>query len=271
MCEFCIKHGEGKKWYEVMQNYSKELYHQNNVEQYMKDFLNNFGKNFIGLAKFDAMKRKKSLAYKFFRKLATWRAKKNHFGQVIPLEDAEMIIDMVQSITRLPCICRGLTRGNNNARYCFALGIDPSGLLKDYPHLKESLETLTIDEAKELLRKFDKEGLIHSVWTFKTPYIGGICNCDRDCLAYRVQVSADLMQTMFKGEYVAGIDLDQCVACRNCQKICQFGAIEYSSATQKCYINPLKCYGCGVCRSTCKKEAISLQDRNRLPELAGVW
>ena len=25
MCEFCTKHGEGKKWYEIMENYSREL------------------------------------------------------------------------------------------------------------------------------------------------------------------------------------------------------------------------------------------------------
>ncbi len=273
MCELCIKHGEGKKWYEVMENYSKELYSQNNVEQFMKDFFLNFHNEFNGIIKLDAAKRKRSIVYGFIRKMATSHMKKNHFGQIIPLEDAEMIIDMMQSITRVPCICRGLTRGDKNARYCFAIGVDPSpsDILGDYPHLQENLETLTRDEAKKLLRKFDQEGLIHSIWTFKTPFIGGICNCDRDCLAYRIQVTADLMQIMFKGEYVADIDLDQCVGCRNCQKLCQFGAIEFSSVNLKCYINPMKCYGCGVCRSVCNKEAITLHDRNQLPELAGVW
>lgn len=26
MCEFCTKHGEGKKWYEVMEHYSRKCY-----------------------------------------------------------------------------------------------------------------------------------------------------------------------------------------------------------------------------------------------------
>jgi NAD-dependent dihydropyrimidine dehydrogenase PreA subunit len=271
MCEFCVKHGEGKKWYEVMTNYSRELYEQNNVEKYMKEVFANLGNGMGGLAKLAEAKRKKSVFYNFIRKLAVWKAKRDHFGQVIPLEDAEMIMDMVQSITRVPCVCRGMTTGDNKARYCFAVGIDPGGLRGDYPHLKESLETLTAEQAKELLRQFDRQGLVHSVWTFKTPYIGGICNCDHDCLAYRMQVTADLLQTMFKGEYVANIDLAECVGCRNCQKMCQFGAVGYSVNSGKCYINPLQCYGCGVCRGACPKAAIALQDRNRLPELAGVW
>ena len=28
MCEFCTEHGEGKKWYLQMKNYSKELEHE---------------------------------------------------------------------------------------------------------------------------------------------------------------------------------------------------------------------------------------------------
>ena len=27
MCEFCVEHGEGKKWYLLMKNYSDELVH----------------------------------------------------------------------------------------------------------------------------------------------------------------------------------------------------------------------------------------------------
>lgn len=270
MCEFCIKHGEGKKWYEVMQNYSRELYAQNNREHYIKNFLNNIHLSFRHMGILNKT-RKVPLVYQFIRRMATRSMKQNHFGQVVPLEDVEMIIDMVQSVTRVPCICRGLTRGSSNARYCFAIGIDPVGFLGAYPDLKDSLETLTTEEAKKLIRKFDQEGLVHSIWTFKTPFIGGLCNCDHDCLAYRIQVAADLFQVMFKSEYVAIIDTGQCTGCRGCQKLCQFGSIEYSSLNSKCIINTMKCYGCGVCRNVCPKKAIVLMDRNGLSELAEVW
>jgi MinD superfamily P-loop ATPase len=106
-----------------------------------------------------------------------------------------------------------------------------------------------------------ENGLVHSIWTFKTPFIGAICNCDHDCLAYKIQISSDLMNIMFKAEYIADIDPIKCVGCRNCQKLCQFGAVEYSAVNERCYINSTKCYGCGVCRSVCKKEAICLLDK----------
>lgn len=53
------------------------------------------------------------------------------------------------------------------------------------------------------------------MWTFKTPFIAAICNCDHDCMAYRGQVTADLMQVMFKAEYIADIDPAQCTGCRS--------------------------------------------------------
>ena len=271
MCEFCVKHGEGKKWYEVMEHYSRELYEQDNRRQFMNKLFSNLQKDVAQLGKLDRVKKKMPLAYRFIRHMATRKMKREHFGQVVPVEDAEMIINMVQSITRIPCVCRGVTKGNANARYCFALGIDPEGILGGYPDLKDSLEVLTHQETIKLIQEFDQEGLIHSIWTFKTPYIGGLCNCDRDCLAYSTQVSSDLMQAMFKAEYVADIDFSQCVGCRNCQKLCQFGAIEYSSLDKKSLVNVLKCYGCGVCRTACGKEAISLLDRRSVPEAAGLW
>lgn len=263
VCEFCIKHGEGKKWYEVMENYSVELLNQSSRTDYIKTFFPNIERSATStIGKLEWTKAKIPLAYRFIRKLGTVRMKNLHFGQVVPLEDAEKIIDMVQSVTRIPCVCRSVTIGHRNARYCLVLGIDPAGIFGDYPDLKASLETLNPLQAKGLLREFDQKGLVHSIWTFKTPYIGAICNCDRDCLAYRIQVSKDLMEIMFKAEYIAEVDPMLCSGCRNCQKMCQFGALEYSAFNKKCSINYVKCYGCGLCRNVCPKQAIYLSEKN---------
>jgi len=42
MCEFCVKHGDGKKWYLAMENYSRELLHQQDRIGYMSYFANTF-------------------------------------------------------------------------------------------------------------------------------------------------------------------------------------------------------------------------------------
>ena len=42
MCEFCTQHGEGKKWYLAMENYSIELLDQKDRRTYAAEFLNGF-------------------------------------------------------------------------------------------------------------------------------------------------------------------------------------------------------------------------------------
>jgi NAD-dependent dihydropyrimidine dehydrogenase PreA subunit len=132
-------------------------------------------------------------------------------------------------------------------------------------------ETLTKDEALSAFHEHEREGLCHTVWTFHTPFIGGICNCDRsDCLAMRTTVTHST-PVMFRAEYVAGINPDECSGCRECMRICQFGAITYSASNKKAVIDQRWCYGCGVCRSACKKNAIRLEERIKVPVSAGLW
>ncbi len=121
---------------------------------------------------------------KLARPILTHAQKQDHYGQVVPMEDVERIFEMVKGVVRLPCVCRRVTTGNMNARYCYGLTMDKQ--LMEALDDSFSLELLTKEEALESIRKLDKEGLVHSVWTFKTPFIGGLCNCDQDCMAYRI-------------------------------------------------------------------------------------
>jgi len=104
-----------------------------------------------------------------------------------------------------------------------------------------------------------------------TPFIGGICNCDRvDCLAMRATVALGT-KVMFRAEYVAQVDWDACTGCRRCMQVCQFGAIGFSAAAHKVIVDQQACYGCGVCRAVCPQDAISLVERSAVPEVANVW
>lgn len=262
MCQFCTKHGEGKKWYEVVSHYSEELANEHKRRSYIHNFVPGITKNATAtLARLNTIRSKMPYAYRFVRRIGTIHMKRTHYGQIVPIEDALEIIARADSITRVACVCRSITMGDNNARYCLLLSIDPIGIVDNWTALSKSLETLTIAQAQQALLDYDKNGLVHSVWTFKSPFIGALCNCDRDCLAYRFQVSNDLLDVMFKGEYLAEINKEVCIGCRICLQYCQFGAIEYSVRLQKCFINISKCYGCGLCRVGCKKNAITLHDK----------
>lgn len=104
-----------------------------------------------------------------------------------------------------------------------------------------------------------------------TPFIAGICNCDRpDCMAMKTTLTYGI-QSMYRAEYVALTSPDLCNGCQRCMQVCQFGALSYSAGSKKAMIDPRRCYGCGVCRAVCRQDAIRLEDRQSVPLAANRW
>jgi len=133
MCEFCTQHGEGKKWYLQMKNYSDEMLHQELTPE-QKETVNaktrlewnhRFWRGFIT----PAFNGKSDIPRaEVFAAKTPAGDKIEHFGQVLPIEDIEQVIDMVSSITRMPCGCRYISTGKTDKRYCFGIGIDRLGI-----------------------------------------------------------------------------------------------------------------------------------------------
>jgi ferredoxin len=182
---------------------------------------------------------------------------------------------------RISCLCRHIMLGQEK-RYCYGISMGPNGgkLAEIFRELSPSFmsgpdskgtEVVSKEEALSSFREHEKEGLCHSVWTFRTPFIGGICNCDRpDCLAMQMTMTHGTPM-MFRAEYVAEMIPDSCDGCRQCMRVCQFGAIGYSAAQKKSCIDPRRCYGCGICRAVCKKDAIRLNNRALVPSASHLW
>lgn len=289
MCEFCTEHGEGKKWYLEMKNYADELLYeelsaaQKGVTQATTrlEWNNRFWKSFVlpaiggaagtsGEAPDTRPPAERPEPPPSEDEIVA-RRKIEHFGQVLPIEDVEHVIDLVDSITRMPCGCRFLTTGKTDKRYCFGFGFDKMDILGEFPDAASSLEVLDKEEAKRIFREYDEEGLMHSIWTGITPYVVGLCNCDHDCGAYKGYIEMRGAPTFFRAEYICETDWDLCAGCKSCMSQCQFGAQFYSSALGKVYIDPTRCFGCGVCRAACPHDAIALLPREDHPETANVW
>ncbi len=275
MCEFCHRHGEGKKWYLAARNYSEELYTdaaQRSIAHVMSPLGSRPIKDPDSAPLREPLMRRASW---LIRWIARPHQQDVHWGQVVPIEDTLQVVDLLDWIVRLPCRCRALTISDKNARFCFALGT--AGTEEPYRRLLRgaispalSLETLTREQAKNALVDLDRRGAMHSIWTFKTPFIGALCNCDRDCGAFRTHTALKY-QVMFRSEYVARVDPDRCNGCRLCMHQCLFGAMTHSLARGKCAVDELNCYGCGICRAVCHREAISLLPRASVPAVAGLW
>jgi ferredoxin len=282
MCEFCTEHAEGKKWYLEMKHFAAELLHQRSPPETARfagaanrmDYIKNGFATFVVPAHTGvpfAAEGGATTQEPLTQEEATRRAKIVHFGQVLPIEDVEQVVDLCSSIVRIPCGCRFLSTGKADKRYCFGLGADPTGMMGAYPDSAASMEVLSRDEAKRILREFDQEGLIHSIWTMITPYVGGLCNCDYDCLWYKSNIQTKASIGAFRAEYVCTVDPALCTGCRSCMKRCQFGAQFYSASSSRVFIDPHRCFGCGVCRAACAATAIKLIPRNEVPEAADLW
>jgi len=281
MCEFCLKHGEGKKWYLQAKNYSEDLLSDARRRRFIEEFVSDTEDLERKVQRLDRLEKVPRSLRGLIGRMISARMKRDHFGQVVPIEDVERIFEMMNSIVRIACICRHVTLGQEK-RYCYAISLAPNGgklgeIVRGLDHTflggpdVAGMETLSKDEAVAALREHEQEGLCHSVWTFRSPFIGGVCNCDRsDCLAMRCTVTHGV-PIMFRAEYVAEVDPDACVGCRQCMRVCQFGAMAYSASDRKVRIDQRWCYGCGICRSVCTKDAIRLRERSKVPVAANRW
>lgn len=279
MCQFCVQHGDGEKWYLQAQNYSADLTSDLRRRGYMLDFIKEFDRHraqaIAGLELLNSMPRpiSKPIRAKVERGL-----RENHFGQPVPIEECEQIFDVATSIVRMPCICRRFA-GTHDEAWCMAVTTRPAddillegfGSYQDGPDAAE-FQHLTKPEAVQMLRDAEEHGLMHSVWTFVTPFIAAICNCNlgSGCMAMRINQELDT-KIMWKGEWVAGVDREACTGCRRCEKRCPFSAVVWDRTAKRASIDESACYGCGICRSACAADAITLSDRHAVAAVANDW
>lgn len=281
MCDYCLEHGEGKTWYLQARNYSEALLHDLRRRRYLEEFFADPAALARDMRRLAALERAPRFVKGLVGRAVSRRMRRVHFGQVVPLEEVEQIFGFVGSIVRVACLCRHVTVGREQ-RYCYGVSLAPGGgaLAEIFRGLDASfltgpdsrgLEMLSREEALAAFREHEREGLCHTVWTFRAPFIGGFCNCDRtDCLAMRCTVTHGI-PVMFRAEYVAEISPDACRGCRECLRVCQFGALGFSAATRKAAVDQRWCYGCGICRAACPRDAIRLLPRRSVPAVAELW
>lgn len=271
MCEFCHQHGEGQRWYLQAKNYSEDLLADMQRRRYITEFLAHPEGLAPGVGRLSVLKHSPAIVRNAIVPFLQNRQKKHHWGQVVPIEEIRRILEFTTSAVRMACICRYSAAGKEQ-RYCYGLSLAPNGgqLLEiirgiDADYLSgpdnAGLEIISKDELLNSLQQHEKQGLCHTIWTFQTPFIGGICNCGgSDCQALRATINYRF-PVMFRAEYRAEVNTESCTGCRRCLRYCQFGAISFSSAAKKVFIDKEQCYGCGICRNGCARDAIRLIER----------
>jgi len=279
MCQFCVEHGEGKRWYLAAQNYAYDLESDLTRREYIVEFIQGFeDMRATAITAGNVLAKLPAPVARLGKHAITRHQQKSHFGQPLSLEDCEAVFKTATSITAIPCICRMHQRNTSAEEVCLLVTTQPiTSVLTDGfssyadgPGLDDFNE-LTREDALALLRTCEENGLMHSIWTFKTPFTAAICNCNlaSGCMAMKLTAGYDI-KVMWRGEDVALFSADACTGCRQCVKLCPFGAISANGrgpVTQ----DVTKCWGCGICRTACPSSAITLVDRRTVPAVAALW
>jgi Pyruvate/2-oxoacid:ferredoxin oxidoreductase delta subunit len=166
----------------------------------------------------------------------------------------EETLNFIDRQTRTPylndCDCRSL-RGDCGlpTRTCITYR-NGANTFVDRGHSEE----LTKEEAKEIVRQADRDGLMHTV----NP--DGICNCCGDCCyLFRGQQERNSTGLWPKANYVVSIDEDRCVGCGLCTTRCHFRVLTPEAG--RILAEPERCIGCGICATACPAEAITMKGR----------
>ncbi|MBW1818076.1 MAG: 4Fe-4S binding protein [Deltaproteobacteria bacterium] len=183
-------------------------------------------------------------------------------GQVLGFEDVADIINNSRELAVANCTCRltahkcdktleACIQVNNAASYAIARGTG---------------RKLTKEEALELCRKFEEEGLIHT--TFNARSVDHIiCNCCGCCCQFLPEHIKHGIRVVDPSRFRAEIDADECSGCETCVDRCYFNAIAMEDETAVVDLDA--CMGCGVCAVTCPDEAISMievREPDHVPE-----
>lgn len=126
--------------------------------------------------------------------------------------------------------------------------------------LKLGYRVVGAAEVKALLKRCHDLGYVHALEMCRQSgrWLFCICNCEpRICAPMRVYLLVGEM--MWQGPEICVSDLKRCKGvekCGRCVERCVFSAIEVRGG--KAGVDREKCMGCGLCVSTCPKDARSM-------------
>jgi Fe-S-cluster-containing hydrogenase component 2 len=276
MCTYCTQYGDGDRWYLNPKNFTEEARRLRHVVE--SGMIETFGGNLkmdleIGTAAgLDAMipdlHDQENLDN--LDKLIEGQ----HGGQIVTVEEVKRIIDLSEgeNLLYVPCYCRKYF-GAIDRLTCLWLYPVSEMVPRNRPW--EEQRIVTKAQAKRQQEAFYEEGLVAGIYWTPLPVPMVVCNCEFPyCMAMRARMNYGLKNITRKGHYLAFIQKEKCDGCGGvprCVQRCQFGALAYSVTDKATFVNYLRCFGCGVCRPSCTRGALSVIPREKVPAAAEAY
>jgi len=184
---------------------------------------------------------------------------------VLAFEDIREIVENARNLAVTKCTCR-LTAHKCDKKLDACIQVNRAA---DYTLARGTGKQLSKQQALDLIRECEEEGLIHVVMN-KQRVDHFICNCCACCCQTMPILIEHNISVIEPSRFAADVDPDLCTSCRLCAERCFFGAItvEDDSPAQ---VNADKCMGCGLCQVPCAAEAISMKEvraKDFVPEKA---
>lgn len=189
--------------------------------------------------------------------------------QVLTYERMEEYLAEKDKFAVVPCSCRtaAALAGNPCKRtkenFCITAGILAENSIKSGVGTE-----VTLEELIEVMKKAEKEGLVHETFNVQEASLF-ICNCCPCCCGFLKSVKElGNYGAITKSNFEPTIDHEKCTLCEICINICPMEAIHLTNTdvSRKVNIDYDLCIGCGVCASNCPQEALLLEKvRNDVP------
>ena len=179
---------------------------------------------------------------------------------VMPYEKASTYLDQAQSWGVLDCICRVQKRligqgCSHTVRNCLVFSPRPGAFQKS-----AEIQSLTREEALEVLAEADREGLVHSINNAQNEvyYVCNCCICS--CGVLRGIAEYGSVNSIARSDFYAVVEAERCTGCEVCLDRCAFHAL--GLADGYCEVDRESCYGCGLCISACETGALTLVQKS---------
>jgi NAD-dependent dihydropyrimidine dehydrogenase PreA subunit len=185
---------------------------------------------------------------------------------VLLLDEALAMVEAASEYVVVPCDCRSIVMAcDRPCETCIRLDEDAPKTLE-----RGHGRRLTKDQIREVVIKANKAGLMASGDHHWREHGGpsGFCNCCAcDCYSFRAGQQLGMSRQWPCSHYVAERDMAKCEQCGKCVRRCHFDAFYHDRTKmivngkrrKSVLFEPLKCWGCGLCATTCPDAAITMR------------
>lgn len=177
---------------------------------------------------------------------------------VLPTQQVLEIIRNSRSFALANCLCRTKYQlCDNPLEVCFY-----TNDVADKQVEKGAARYVDLKEAAEVLKLANEHGLIHLTFYNPEQHVYALCSCC-ECCCHDIYFMKKLGRPdlIAHADYVAVVDDALCSNCGVCAGRCMFDA--QTMEEDRHVFNQKRCFGCGLCVTTCPSQAIQLSLRTQ--------